>query len=200
MARENLRMTMSDPLTLSSIRAKLSAPFAIEQVEVKPGATSDSGRALALAYVDARHYQQRLDDVVGPENWSVEYRPVSDRAMLCRLTIMGAVREDVGEEAAGDPNQTTSAAMQSFKRACAAFGLGRYLYTDLPQLWVEAEKKGRGWVIKDQRGAVKQIYDNAGIELDKRSAYISRIKILLSGLDETALLALGKQLSGKANA
>lgn len=189
-----------EPLTLSSIRAKLSAPFAIEQVEVKPGATSDSGRALALAYVDARHYQQRLDDVVGPENWSVEYRPISERAILCRLTILGVVREDVGEEAAGDPNQTTSAAMQSFKRACAAFGLGRYLYTDLPQLWVEAEKKGRGWVIKNQHAAVKQMYDNAGIELDKRGQYIARIKILLNGLDETKLLEVGKQLSQKASA
>jgi len=191
---------VSEPKTLSSIRAALCAPFPIAQVEVKPGATSEANnRALALAYVDARHYQQRLDDTAGPENWSVEYRPVSERAVLCRLTILGVVREDVGEEAAGDPNQTTSAAIQSFKRACAAFGLGRYLYTALPQLWVEAEKFGKTWKIKDQRGAVQQMYDNAGIQLDKRGQYIARIGILLNGLEETALLDLGKQLSGKAN-
>jgi hypothetical protein len=170
-------------------------------VEVKPGATSEgTGKALALAYVDARHYQQRLDDVAGPENWSVEYRPVSERAVLCRLTILGVVREDVGEEAAGDPNQTTSAAMQSFKRACAAFGLGRYLYTDLPQLWVEAEKFGKNWKIKNQRGAVQQMYDNAGIDFGKKAQYIARIGSLLRGMDETALLSLGKQLAQKASA
>lgn len=194
-------MELIEPKTLSSIRAALCTPFPIGQVEVKPGATSEANsRALALAYVDARHYQQRLDDVAGPENWSVEYRPITDRAVLCRLTILGVVREDVGEEAAGDPNQTCSAAMQSFKRACAAFGLGRYLYTALPQLWVEAEKNGKGWKIKNPQAAVQQMYDNAGIQLDKRGQYISRIGILLNSLDENELLNLGKQLSQKASA
>ena len=50
-------------------------------------------------------------------------------------------------------SQATSAAMQAFKRACAAFGLGRYLYTDLPQIWAEAEPRGRSWVIVDSADA-----------------------------------------------
>src|SRR5690242_5855843 len=107
-----------DPWTL------LAAPFPRDVVEIKPGAVAEEKkRALALAYVDARHYQARLDSVVGPAGWNVEYRPLSDRAVLCRLTVLGIVREDVGEEATNDPNQATSAAMQAFKRACAAFGL-----------------------------------------------------------------------------
>lgn len=184
--------------TLADIRAALSAPFFSEQVEVKPGATNQEGtKALALAYVDARHYQQRLDDVAGPDNWSVEYRPVSERATVCRLAILGVVREDVGETEANDPNQATSAAMQAFKRACAAFGLGRYLYTDLPQLWVEAEKRGKTAVIKDPRGAVMAMYQRAGIVTDKRGLYIERIKGLLGTCTEERLIEVGKLASGK---
>src|SRR5207253_2428931 len=44
--------------------AALAAPFAPAIVELKPGAIAEEKkRALALAYVDARHYQARLDAV-----------------------------------------------------------------------------------------------------------------------------------------
>lgn len=173
--------------------AALALPFRPELVEVKPGAVSEEkGRCLALAYVDARHYQARLDVVATPAGWSVEYRPLSERAVLCRLTVLGVVREDVGEAESSDPNQATSAAMQAFKRACAAFGLGRYLYTDLPQLWVDAEKRGKNWVIKDPAGVVAQLYDLAGIDLSRKRAYIGRLVTLCEALSEEQLIAVGK--------
>jgi hypothetical protein len=152
-------------------------------------------RALALAYVDARHYQARLDAVVGPNGWQVAYRPWGERAVICALTILGITREDVGEAEKGDPNQATSAAMQAFKRACAAFGLGRYLYTDLPQIWAEAEPRGRSWVIIDNAAVVQQLYAQAEIDLTRRGQYLHRIKVLLHGLSEAELLMIGKQIA-----
>jgi hypothetical protein len=181
---------------LDSIVAALSAPFPPQIVELKPGAVSEEKkRALALAYVDARHYQARLDAIVGSAGWQVAYRPWGERAVICALTILGVTREDVGEAEKGDPNQATSAAMQAFKRACAAFGLGRYLYTDLPQLWVEAVPRGRSWVITNSASAVEQMYAEAGIDLTRRGQYLQRIHVLLQGLSEAELLALGKQIS-----
>lgn len=148
--------------TLTQIHEKLCKPFPLWAVEVKPGATTkDKTRAMAMAYVDARAYQTRLDRLAGPEGWSVEYRPIGERAILCRLTILGVTREDVGECDQGDPNQATSAAMQAFKRACAAFGMGRYLYS-LPKPWVEYDDQRRQ--IKDPTEAARQIYAAAGID------------------------------------
>jgi hypothetical protein len=115
---------------------------------------------MAMAYVDARVYQTRLDRLAGPEGWSVEYRPVGERAVLCRLTILGVVREDLGECDAGDPNQATSATMQAFKRACAAFGLGRYLYS-LPKPWVDYEASRKQF--RDPAGAARLIEEQAGL-------------------------------------
>lgn len=182
--------------TLAVVRTALSAPFPPEVVELKPGAIAeDKRRALALAYVDARHYQARLDAVVGPDGWQVAYRAWGERAVICALTILGVTREDVGEAEKGDPNQATSAAMQAFKRACAAFGLGRYLYTDLPQLWVEAEPRGRSWVIRNSWAAVQQMYAQAGIDLTRRGQYLQRIRTLLDGLTEDELLVVGRQIA-----
>jgi hypothetical protein len=62
--------------------------------------------------------------------------------VTCRLTIAGVTRSDVGECDLSDENAFTSAKAQAFKRACAAFGLGRYLY-DLPKQWVEYDAQHR---------------------------------------------------------
>lgn len=123
------------PTTLDEAHAGLCKPFAQSLIELKPGATThDKKRALATPYVDLRAYQTRLDRIVGPAGWSVEYRAHGDRAVICRLTILGVVREDVGECSPADENAATSAVAQAFKRTCAAFGLGRYLYS-LPAIW-----------------------------------------------------------------
>jgi hypothetical protein len=183
----------------NAVFAALCAPFPPEVVELKPGAISEEKkRALALAYVDARHYQARLDAVVGPDGWQVAYRPWGERAVICCLSMLGVTREDVGEAEKGDPNQATSAAMQAFKRACTAFGLGRYLYTDLPQLWVEAAPRGRSWVISNSAAAVQQMYAEAGIDLTRRGTYLQRIHILLQSFSESELLMLGKQIAATA--
>lgn len=140
---------------------ELCQPFPIEDVEVLPGATNGAkDKALAMPYADLRAYQRRLDLVVGPGNWQVSYRPWGENAAICSLTIQGIVREDVGEEKAGDPNCRTSAVAQAFKRTCSSFGLGRYLY-DLPAVWAAYDANSKRF--KDPVGAVKEIYSKAGL-------------------------------------
>lgn len=49
-------------MTLDDIKEALRAPFPITAIELKPGAVNrEKTKALALAYVDARAYQDRLD-------------------------------------------------------------------------------------------------------------------------------------------
>jgi hypothetical protein len=146
---------------------QLATPFGIDQVEVKPGATNkDKTKALALAYADPRVYQDRLDEIIGAAHWSVGYRRLSDRAIICRLVICGLSREDIGECAdQNDPNFWTVASAQAFKRACSAFGLGRYLY-DLPQLWADYDANRRRFV--SPRRCVEDMYRQAGLLGDTR--------------------------------
>ena len=86
----------------------------------------------------------------------MEYRPLpGGTGLICRLTILGRVREDVGEARAEDANTMTSAAAQAFKRACAKFGLGRYLY-HLPQTWAPYDEAKRQ--IVDAPRVIAQLY------------------------------------------
>jgi hypothetical protein len=54
----------------------LAAPFDPRQVKFKPAVVSGN-RALALAYVDARVIQDRLDEVLGVAGWQDEVRRVA---------------------------------------------------------------------------------------------------------------------------
>lgn len=120
------------------ISYELSEPFNAYTVEFRAGAVSyDKKSAMALAFVDPREYQFRLDEVVGSGNWSVQYRQIGDAGIVCTLQINGmdkngnsiqAMREEVGEFESNDRSRWPNASSQSFKRACSSFGLGRYLY------------------------------------------------------------------------
>lgn len=122
----------------NDILTKLAAPFHPSRITWKPGAlTGKKDKALALAYADLRAYQDRLDEVCGLD-WSATYTPWGDR-IICHVTINGITRSSTGEaDSASERNENSGSVAEamSFKRACAMFGLGRYLY-NMPSLWVE---------------------------------------------------------------
>ena len=145
------------PTSLAEAAPWLLKPFRQQDVELKPTATTkDRARALASPYVDMRCYFARLDKICGPESWSSTLT-LTDRGAVCALTIFGVTKSASGDypRDAGDENPATSAEAQAFKRACSAFGLGRYLYS-LPQVWA-AYDDGKKQII-DAAGVVAQMY------------------------------------------
>jgi hypothetical protein len=129
---------------MQEILKELSKPFHPAHVTWKPGVFNrDKTKALALAYADLRAYQNRLDELCGM-NWSVSYTPWGDR-IVCHLTINGVTRSSTGEpDSQSEKSEIagTTAEAQAFKRACAMFGLGRYLY-NLPSIWAEFDSERR---------------------------------------------------------
>lgn len=127
---------------IEGILTELRRPFHPSAIYWKPQSiTKDGAKGMALAYADLRAYQNRLDEVCGLD-WSVTYTPWGER-IVCHLTISGVTRSSTGESDTQSERSEiggTSAEAQAFKRACAMFGLGRYLYT-LPSTWVEMDGK-----------------------------------------------------------
>ena len=109
------------------IQEKLSAPFDDSEVKFKPAAIKN-GMALALAYVDARTILDRLDDVLGTENWHDSYEVIASNQVVCKLTIMDVTKSDAGEASPEEKEPLKSALSDSLKRAAVKFGVGRYLY------------------------------------------------------------------------
>jgi hypothetical protein len=146
--------TTPTPKTFDAVLTELAQPFDPEAVEFKAGATTqDKARALALAYVDSRVYQGRLDTVA--PDWRNEYTReyAGDRVIItCALTVAGVTRQAIGESLQAnarhdgstviEENAATTAEAQAFKRACSAFGLGRYLYS-VPQVWADYDSGKR---------------------------------------------------------
>jgi hypothetical protein len=64
------------PAEVEAVAGALAAPFDPREVRFKPGVVSGN-RALALAYVDARVIQDRLDEVLGVMGWQDEVRRVA---------------------------------------------------------------------------------------------------------------------------
>jgi hypothetical protein len=129
----------------ATIAELLAAPFPVTEVQFKPGVVSGN-RALALAYVDARSVQDRLDAVLGIDGWQDDYQCLADGAVVCklRLRIGGEwiTKTDVGgqSEQPDGGDRTKAAFSDALKRAAVKYGVGRYLY-NLPAQWVDFDPK-----------------------------------------------------------
>ena len=125
----------------------LAAPFDPREVKFKPAVVSGN-RALALAYVDARVIQDRLDTVLGVSGWQDEYECLPDGSVVCRLRLrLGdewITKMDVGgpSEQPDEGDRRKAAFSDSLKRAAVKFGIGRYLYR-LPSQWVDYDAQKR---------------------------------------------------------
>ena len=124
-----------------AITDALSAPFDPKDVKYKPQMVKNN-RALALAYIDARLIQDRLDAVLGVENWEDAYKILADGSVMCRLRIKLGDRwiskTDVGSpsEQPDGGDRLKAAFSDALKRAAVKFGIGRYLYR-LAAQWVD---------------------------------------------------------------
>jgi len=123
------------------LTAELAAYFDPQDVKFKPQSVKGN-RALALAYIDARAVQARLDDVLGVEGWQDDYTIVADGSVVCKLSCrLGSEwvsKMDVGSQSeqpdGGD--RLKAAFSDALKRTAVKFGVGRYLYR-LPSVWCD---------------------------------------------------------------
>lgn len=114
----------------------LAAPFPEKDVQWVIVATKNKDKPDHIdcwaPYLDADAIRDRLDEVCGPGGWAIDIEAAGDYAMICRLTILGVTRADVGEvdeKKRKDSDQPLkAAATDALKRAAVNFGIGRYLH------------------------------------------------------------------------
>jgi Rad52/22 family double-strand break repair protein len=132
---------------VNSLTNALSRPFQPAEVKFKPAMVSGN-RALALAYVDARVIQDRLDEVLGVDGWQDDYECLPDGSVVCRLRLrLGdewITKVDVGgpSEQPDGGDRLKAAFSDALKRAAVKFGIGRYLYR-LPSQWLDYDSQRR---------------------------------------------------------
>jgi hypothetical protein len=111
----------------------LQAPFPDKDIEWRAQMSGDKNGsywALLLAYVTNRAIQERLDDVMGIENWKNEFLPAPDGGVMCGLSInfddSWVTKYDGAENTAMEA--VKGGLSGAMKRAAVQWGIGRYLY------------------------------------------------------------------------
>ena len=127
-----------------TIREELARPFAPEDLEWRIQVTTkDKTSGLAIPYVTNRAIQDRLDEVVGPENWYNDYKPWHGNgkkdAQICGISIYfedkGFITKWDGAEDS-DIEPIKGGLSDSMKRAAVQWGIGRVLYKmTKPRIW-----------------------------------------------------------------
>lgn len=142
--------SFEDP-QLRAIQAELAAPFPNDIVHWRVGSTNrDKTKGLALAYIDARHVMDRLDEVCGVGEWQAIYDDAGNGKTTCRIGIKMNGEWVWKSNGAGDTDVEgdKGAFSDAFKRAAVLWGIGRYLY-GIKSPWVPIEPMGRSFKISD---------------------------------------------------
>jgi len=105
----------------------LAAPIPDNEVKTRPG----RGRSGVLSYITSRVVMNRLDRVVGPNNWRDEYTETS-RGVVCTLYIRidgeWVGKSDIGVDS--NVEEDKGAYSDAMKRAAVKWGIGRELYQE----------------------------------------------------------------------
>lgn len=134
--------------TTQTIWSKLAEPFTPDLEHAMPQTVAGNGNSALVAwYLDSRGVGERLDDVVGPENWYFDWEHIGNNIVKGNLAIRindeWVIKSDVGY-----PNDTKStmeehiksAVSDALKRAAVLWGIGRYLYR-IEKVWFPCETK-----------------------------------------------------------
>ncbi len=142
------------PKDALTIKQELAKPFAPEDLEWRPQQTNkEKTCGMAVAYVTNRAIQDRLDDVIGPDNWHNEFKPWhlvgNKESQICGISIFfegrGFVTKWDGAEDT-DIEAVKGGLSDSMKRAAVQWGIGRYLYK-MDGIWVNVEVRGKSCII-----------------------------------------------------
>lgn len=151
-------------MNYEEIIKQMREPFTSREIEWKIQVTSqDKSRGMAVAYMDARAVQKRLDEVVGPFNWKNVYSLWHDNSQICGISIFHEERNEWVTKFDGAENSDIEpikgGLSDSFKRSATVWGIGRYLY-DMEGVWVEIEPRGKSYAIKQSEyGKLEREYN-----------------------------------------
>lgn len=119
------------------IFAMLAAEFEPDEVFSRTIKDDRGGSGRTEYYIRPRAAMNRLDNVMGPENWEDDCTPFGPNGSVkCVLTLTMPDGKKVRKSGVGSPqkpgqaNSDKSAESDAFKRAAMKFGIARYLYRD----------------------------------------------------------------------
>jgi len=158
---------------------ELQAYFPSDQVECRMGPTGgDDGNGnpevgKPLFYIPARRVQQRLDNVVGPMGWQIEYNTPVNRekgGMDAGVEATIMIRDPFSGDWVGKADVSQNTGTEPMKggyskamvRAGVQWGIGRYLYHLGDLGWEDVEQEYGKTVFSDNPSVPRQFTPESG--------------------------------------
>jgi hypothetical protein len=117
--------------------------------QLKAGSLPDGTKGQFLAYIDARDVANRLDAVLGPENWQDSFEIVEAATHVIKAGLgLRLNGEWIWKYDYGYPNSDQdeeplkSSSSDALKRAGVKWGIGRFLY-EMEAQWLPVDKWGK---------------------------------------------------------
>ena len=153
---------------------QLLAPFTPNEVQWRLRNFNENG-GYAVPYMDSRAIQNRLDTVLGKDNWQNSFSVVSSgnakepTVNVCTISIYYPDRKEWISKSDGagasDIEPAKGGLSDAFKRAASIWGIGRYMYL-LDEQWVDIEKKGNSKIVaKSALPKLNTYYEKAVAEI-----------------------------------
>jgi hypothetical protein len=153
----------------------LAEPFPVDEIQFRIGNVVRN-KVQPLTYIDARQVMDRLDKVVGCENWQTHFfvHEISGKStVFCALTIHDVTKIDAA--GATDYEAEKGAVSDALKRAAVQWGINRVAYGwKLP--FVEYEQRGKTKFLSDRtveylRNYIRKTYFGEEVEAEEEKAY-----------------------------
>lgn len=141
------------PFTPEAVKWKIQTLLGQEKKDGKPDPKTAKG-GLIVGYIDARLVIERLN-LVCPQLWSHEFVSVAQGLLVCKLTVDGITREDVGQGAG------KALWSDALKRAGVQFGVGVSLYAmKSVVMWRVSGEETTGNKLRPNRGGYLELDDH----------------------------------------
>ena len=187
------------------IEESLYEPFDEDDVE---WIDADDGKQFVNS--NPRVYEDRLDNVLGANNWSCDHEAIIGKTDAIKATVYILIGGDwVGKSSLGENDflnaKWTGKEAQAFKRACSKWGVGRFLYGLQPKKGVLANDNqltalnngglifyGEEWITKE-RQLIAHITEGRTVIADELTE--DECNILIYGINEKVADALSTSKS-----
>lgn len=141
----------------SKYQEELKAYFPPSDLQWKVGATNrDKTKGIALAYINSSAVMDRLDNVLGAENWTKRHDWGDKGEIMCGISILFEYPDgtlhwhtkwDAGVQPDFEPEK--GGISDSLKRSANCWGIGRYL-RQFPSMWLPIKQQGKSYTFKKQ--------------------------------------------------
>lgn len=167
---------MEQNISIKDIQKRLQEPFSPDEIKfVIASKTKDPNKVMVSPYISVHSIQQRLDDVVGIENWQNEYKTWIGDSQLCGISICinGNWTTKWDGAQCTDIEKIKGGLSSAFKRAAKQWGIGRYLSSNRNMFATCELRNGKPYIPESEKKRLQRIITSQDKDISAKESNLN---------------------------